>query len=407
MNHIRTKFISPEGEKGLRSYKYSGADYSLIYKHILGPFAEWAVKTFIPEWMAPNVITLIGFSCSILSHLLVLALFPSIFGGDVPAWICVLAAILHLIYMNLDNMDGKQARKTGNSSPLGLLFDHGCDAMTTWVTGMTLFTVLQFGNGWVSMFSYIIVMVPFFCATWEEFYIDGLYLPIINGPNEGSLGLITLFIVSAVTGCGMWLNSPLGITNGEIVFWAFCIMAIFTVIGNFRNVYKKGGADVLRKASFSLITISYMTLTMVITLYGSYSDVYAKLPRVFLYFVGFSFAKLVGHLQASHVAGEPFNQFRKSIWFSFTVWNINIILGAVTKGSNLNEEVLLYCLLAFAIIVHMHFVINIINQFTEVLQIRVFKVKPKDSVANENMKLNQEPQTSYKWEALPEVKTVM
>jgi len=32
-------------------------------------------------------------------------------------------------------MDGKQARKTGNSSPLGMLFDHGCDALT-----MTLFT---------------------------------------------------------------------------------------------------------------------------------------------------------------------------------------------------------------------------------------------------------------------------
>ena len=34
------------------------------------------------------------------------------------------------IIKNFDNMDGKQARKTGNSSPLGLLFDHGCDAMT-------------------------------------------------------------------------------------------------------------------------------------------------------------------------------------------------------------------------------------------------------------------------------------
>ena len=33
-----------------------------------------------------------------------------------------------LIYQTLDNMDGKQARKTGSGSPLGLLFDHGCDA---------------------------------------------------------------------------------------------------------------------------------------------------------------------------------------------------------------------------------------------------------------------------------------
>jgi len=29
-----------------------------------------------------------------------------------------------------DEMDGKQARRSGNSSPLGLIFDHGCDAMT-------------------------------------------------------------------------------------------------------------------------------------------------------------------------------------------------------------------------------------------------------------------------------------
>jgi ethanolaminephosphotransferase len=29
-----------------------------------------------------------------------------------------------------DEMDGKQARRTGNSSPLGMLFDHGCDAFT-------------------------------------------------------------------------------------------------------------------------------------------------------------------------------------------------------------------------------------------------------------------------------------
>lgn len=32
-------------------------------------------------------------------------------------------------YLNLDAIDGKQARRTGTSSPLGELFDHGCDAV--------------------------------------------------------------------------------------------------------------------------------------------------------------------------------------------------------------------------------------------------------------------------------------
>jgi hypothetical protein len=44
----------------------------------------------------------------------------------------------------LDNLDGKQARRTGSSSPLGLLFDHGCDAFNT-----TVGAVNQVRGGWV------------------------------------------------------------------------------------------------------------------------------------------------------------------------------------------------------------------------------------------------------------------
>ena len=32
-------------------------------------------------------------------------------------------------YCLLDNLDGRQARRTNNSSPLGELFDHGCDSL--------------------------------------------------------------------------------------------------------------------------------------------------------------------------------------------------------------------------------------------------------------------------------------
>lgn len=33
--------------------------------------------------------------------------------------------------MNLDNCDGKQARKLGLSTPLGMIIDHGCDSFMT------------------------------------------------------------------------------------------------------------------------------------------------------------------------------------------------------------------------------------------------------------------------------------
>lgn len=35
------------------------------------------------------------------------------------------------IYQSLDAIDGKQARRTGTSTPLGELFDHGCDSIST------------------------------------------------------------------------------------------------------------------------------------------------------------------------------------------------------------------------------------------------------------------------------------
>jgi phosphatidylglycerophosphate synthase len=61
---------------------------------------------------------------------LLFTLFGTDFFGYVAPWWCFFDGACYLIYRILDEMDGKQARRTGNSSPLGLLFDHGCDAFT-------------------------------------------------------------------------------------------------------------------------------------------------------------------------------------------------------------------------------------------------------------------------------------
>lgn len=50
-----------------------------------------------------------------------------------PRWLYFTWAIGLFIYQSLDAIDGKQARRTGTSGPLGELFDHGCDALNTTV----------------------------------------------------------------------------------------------------------------------------------------------------------------------------------------------------------------------------------------------------------------------------------
>lgn len=39
----------------------------------------------------------------------------------------------------MDNADGKQARRTGTSSPMGELFDHGCDALNSASSSFSVF----------------------------------------------------------------------------------------------------------------------------------------------------------------------------------------------------------------------------------------------------------------------------
>lgn len=48
-----------------------------------------------------------------------------------PLWAYLLCAVGLFVYQSLDAIDGKQARRTNNSSPLGELFDHGCDSLST------------------------------------------------------------------------------------------------------------------------------------------------------------------------------------------------------------------------------------------------------------------------------------
>ena len=45
--------------------------------------------------------------------------------GDAPRWVYFSCGAAALTYLHLDCIDGKQARRTKSSSPLGQLFDHG------------------------------------------------------------------------------------------------------------------------------------------------------------------------------------------------------------------------------------------------------------------------------------------
>lgn len=73
-------------------------------------------------------------------------LFTTTIEGDLPNWFCYFMGVSFFIYMLCDNTDGKQARRTGSSSPMGMLMDHGMDSVTAVINNILLQTLVSTGK---------------------------------------------------------------------------------------------------------------------------------------------------------------------------------------------------------------------------------------------------------------------
>lgn len=166
--------------------------------------------------VAPNLMTLLGFMCIIAN----LATYVYYSGGDlslspttaVPSWVFFSFAIGLFTYQSLDAIDGKQARRTGTSSPLGQLFDHGVDALNTSLGGILAVVALGIGGGdfWAAVFSLLMAFANFYLTTWEEFHTGTLYLGYFNGPVEGVLIIIACYCWTGIVGTSLRLGSNMG-----------------------------------------------------------------------------------------------------------------------------------------------------------------------------------------------------
>ena len=103
--------------------------------------------------------TTLGFFFMSLAYILML-FFDCSLTHDVPRWTYFCAAACIFIYQTLDACDGKQARKTKSSSPLGQLVDHGCDSFalnSQWYENHTKILKTNVGNLGVTEIEFILI----------------------------------------------------------------------------------------------------------------------------------------------------------------------------------------------------------------------------------------------------------
>lgn len=160
-----TDLINDEVKQTLLEYKYNGKDDSILYEKVISPLCQFIVDKWLPESLAPNTITIIGFIINLIPFVFLLCYSEP--GEPTNAFLCIFQGIGIILYVICDNCDGKQARKIGASSPLGMMFDHGCDAVTTGIIAMSLCMVVSIGKVYAMIVMALCIFL-FFLANLEQ-----------------------------------------------------------------------------------------------------------------------------------------------------------------------------------------------------------------------------------------------
>ncbi|KAK3174040.1 hypothetical protein OEA41_001284 [Lepraria neglecta] len=208
MVYIRSKNL-----EGLHRYKYAGVDHSLTSKYVLKPFYNNVVIKCFPMSMAPNAITLSGFSFVVINFLTLLWYNPTL-DQDMPPWVYASWSVGLFLYQTFDAVDGTQARRTHQSGPLGELFDHGVDACNTVLEVLLFAAAVNLGQSWYTVLTLFGSTLTFYIQTWDEYYTQTLILGVVSGPVEGILTLCIVYAITAVKGGGSFWQQPMLETVG-------------------------------------------------------------------------------------------------------------------------------------------------------------------------------------------------
>lgn len=230
-------FLTKKQKHKLSKWVYSVNDNSITTK-IFNPFWDWLV-TFFPQNVAPNIISLTGLLCIFYAYYLTFN-FLTIY----PKLIAFIAFLLVFVYMNLDAIDGKHARRIGNSTPLGELFDHSCDNIGVIFMVLTLCYIIGIKSMYVQRYivqTAQLIFLYFHIKAYEEKIVK---FGLLTGPGECIIIYMCAILGEIFYGYNWtsniiaYLSSLFGLTQLEFgylfvtkIYHAVYIFILITIIG--------------------------------------------------------------------------------------------------------------------------------------------------------------------------------
>lgn len=225
------------------------------------------------------------------------------------------------MYQTLDNVDGKQARRTGTSSPLGELFDHGIDSLNCIFAGILQTAALGLGSTNKGVITTLSPCLAFFFSTWETYHTHTLFLGFINGPVEGILLACGMMLVSGIWGPQVWtqplyrafpgLYSLIGDSSFADIWTVLLVVSIVVCHIPFclANVAKARRAKGLSVRPLLLDWVSMVVFTVATSAWAFSPHTTMLKEHHFILFctaVSLVFGRLMTKIILSHLLRQPF-----------------------------------------------------------------------------------------------------
>lgn len=386
-NCLEVEYLTQEHLTGFDNYKYSCLDTSPLSIYVMHPFWNKVVQIF-PKWVAPNVLTFSGFLFTVLNFLM-FAYYDYYYYGSsddaadyppIPKWVFFAAAFNIFMAYTLDGIDGKQARRTQTSGPLGEMFDHGLDSWTAMFITTCMFSVFGRTDYSVSpLRMYFIlwnIFINFYLSHWEKYNTGVLFLPW--GYDASMVATITVFILTGFGGHEMWKFNLFGLSAGiifEILLYVTALVTTLPVV--IWNVYvayrdKTGKNRTLIEAVRPLVPLVLFIAIATYWITHSQTNIINTDPRIIFFTIGTIFSNICCRLIVSQMSNTR---------CEILPWILLPVTGAALLSNiapNYDREIM-YLLAIIAVGAHVHYGACIVRQMCRHFRINAFKIRTPHS----------------------------
>jgi len=222
------------------------------------------------------------------------------------------------------------------------------------------------------------ICFPFFLNTLEEYYTGELNFPVVHGVSEGTVLACMAMNCSGFYGVEFW-NTKVVVygftTQRNYLVASICLISGLgfglTSLVNILRKFKEKKQEIIKNTQM----FCYLVISLFLVVLYSDSSIVKNYPKVLTLLYGFAFAKLVGHLQLSHLADVKFDQYRTSLLVSTFFLSVFAVKNSFVNSININIDNLIIGFLGLHIFCWMHFAYCVTGELCVILGIYRFNVK--------------------------------